>query len=127
MTTLGSAPRVALQQLRGVLVAALPVSLTPELLLQLRRELLSAALRTQPRAVLLDASALEVMDAADFRSLCDTARLCRIMGGPTIACGFSPGVVSALVDFEVDVRAIDTARDVDAAIAWLDRRGDEPR
>jgi rsbT antagonist protein RsbS len=122
VTALAPTFRTALQQLQGVLVAALPDSLTPAVLQQVRSEVLEAALRTRSRAVLLDASAVDVMDSADFRSLCETAQMCTAMGRPTILCGLSPGVVSSLVDLDVDVQAVDTARNVEAALSHLCER-----
>lgn len=111
--------RVSLQQLQGVIVAALPSALTPELLLQLRRDVLAAAPGAELRGVLLDVSAVEVMDAQDFRSLCDTASMCRVMGRRVIVCGLTPGVVSCLVDLNVNVYAVHTALDVDSALVQL--------
>lgn len=119
MNTLDPSYRVALQRMQGVLVAALPSFVTPALLLQLRRDVLGATAGAALRGVLLDASAVEVLDALDFRSLCQTAQMCRVMGRPAIVCGLTPGVVSSLVDLDVDAHAVETARDVESGLSQI--------
>jgi anti-anti-sigma regulatory factor len=122
VSALDPSQRIALQQLQGVLVAALPSALTPALLLHLRHGLLEAASGAQLRAVLVDVSAVEVMDALDYLSLCETASMCRVMGRTAIVCGLTPGVVSSLVDLDVDAHAVHTARDVSSALRQLGAR-----
>ena len=42
-----------------------------------------------------------------------------VMGTRPVLCGLRPGVVSALVDLDVDVRGLETCRDLDAAVERL--------
>ena len=107
---------------RGVLVGVLPAELTPSVLAQLQRDVLTSAPLMQARGIVLDASAVQVMDAEDYGALCALARTCAVMGRPTVVCGLRAGVVSSLVELNVDTRAVATARNPDAAVRWLEAR-----
>lgn len=119
MTSEEPSVRTPLQVMRDVVVGSLPGELTPAALKQLRQDLLSARSGRTLKGVIIDASAVEVMDADDYRSLCETAHMCRVMGRPAVVCGLMPGVVSSLVDFDVDADRLVTALNVDAALARL--------
>ena len=122
MTSAGPTTRTPLQLTRGVLIGALPSELTRATLVRLRHDLLQSRPNERLSGVVLDASAVEVMDSADYRSLCETARMCRVMGRPAVICGLNPGVVSSLVDFDVDAGDVVTMRNVESALDWLSAR-----
>jgi len=55
-----------------------------------------------------------MLDSSAFNFLADTAKMASLLGATTIFVGLQPGVVSALVDLEVemaDVRAVLTMED----------------
>ncbi len=91
-----------------------------EALLHRFQEDLLARLRTSGAGgVVLDLSGVDVIDAHDFEHLRRTAAMAAVMGTRPVLCGLRPGVVSALVDLDVDVRGLETSRDLDAALERL--------
>ena len=59
------------------------------------------------------------MDDTDFLNLRKIVDSAKIMGYPTILCGFNPGVVASLVLLDVDLDGITAAKDIDDAFRIL--------
>ncbi|MDD9939905.1 MAG: hypothetical protein OXU20_02470 [Myxococcales bacterium] len=119
MAPADSNARATLQLSRGVLLATLPTHLTAAGLQRLRADVLQRAPDAAIRGVVLDASTVEIMDASDYQSLSETLRMCMIMGRPSLMCGLTPGVVSSLVELDIDPDALVAVRDVEAALDFL--------
>jgi rsbT antagonist protein RsbS len=117
-------PRVAMQVSRGVVVASIQVDLDDEVLMRLQGDLLSRVYETGSRAVILDVSGLETLDAHEFASLRHIIQSATIMGTESVLVGLQPGVVSALIEVDADVDGLKTAIDLDAAFALLERELD---
>lgn len=114
--------RVPPQLSRGILIAALPLSLDARSLELLRHDVLKAAPEREVKGIVLDAAAVHVLDSEDFRDLCKTLRMCEAMGKPAVLCGLTPGVVSSLVELGVDTASVTTTRSVESALIWLAAR-----
>ena len=121
-------PRVAMQVTRNVLVVSVQIELYDASLKALREDLLANIRRTGVRRALVDLSAVEVMDSYAYVSICDTANMAKVMGADTVLTGIKPGVASALVELDVDVKRTVTALNLETGFALLDGRvdGDEP-
>jgi rsbT antagonist protein RsbS len=65
--------------------------------------------------VILDCSAVEIVDVDDFERIRKVVAAAALMGVRTVLAGLRPGVVSALVDLGVDLDGIDAAVDIDDA------------
>jgi rsbT antagonist protein RsbS len=79
---------------------------------------------TGSRAVILDVSGLETLDAHEFAALRRIIRSATIMGSESVLVGLQPGVVSALIEVDADVDGLKTAIDLDAAFALLEQEPD---
>ncbi len=94
----------------GVLVAQAPDSIEDASLRQFQSGLLSRVHATSPRGVILDVSRVRLLDSTSYALLADAGRMAAMLGARVIFVGFQPGVVSALMDLDVDVGALITAR-----------------
>ena len=113
-------PRVAMQVSREVVVASIQVDLDDDVLAQLGDDLLNRVHETGSRAVFMDVSGLETLDAHEFTALRRIMRSATIMGTEPVLVGLQAGVVSALIEVDADVDGLKTAIDLDAAFALLD-------
>jgi rsbT antagonist protein RsbS len=70
--------------------------------------------------VLVDVSAVALMDTEDFRALLQLVAAASLMGARTIMAGLQPGVVSALIELGVEAPALETALDIDDGFERLE-------
>jgi rsbT antagonist protein RsbS len=107
--------RVAIQVSRHVVVASIQTDLDEEVLANFREDLLGRVHETDSRGVILDVSGLATLDSDEFAALRRIMEMVAIMGAESVLVGLRPGVVSSLIDLDVDVEGLQTAIDLDAA------------
>lgn len=110
---------IPVQLMRGCLVASIQVDLTEQVLKRFRQELLERIGSARVHGVVLDVSGVDVMDSADFETLKTTMSMASVMGASPVIVGLKPGIVSALVDLDVDTRGVRAALNLDDALEWL--------
>ena len=74
----------------------------------------------EPKGVILDVSGLDVIDQEDFNSLRQTLMMSEVMGAQTVISGLNAGVVSALIELQVDTKGMEGARDLDDAFEMIE-------
>jgi len=99
----------AMSMVRGCLVITLQGELYDGALVRIRRDIMEKIQATKVRAMILDLSTVRVLDSLAFSFLADTARMTSLMGVANVFVGLQPGVVSSLVDLEVDINGIRAA------------------
>ena len=112
--------RVTFNLMRGCLVATIQLDLDRAALEQFRKDLLRKLDASRSRQVVLDCSGIEVLDAEDFEGLRRAIAMAALMGARTVLAGLQPGVVSALIDLEVDLDGLQTALSLDDAFRRLE-------
>lgn len=111
----------------GVLIASIQVAQTDAELLALRDRLAAQVGDERARGVIIDVSALDVMDSFATRTLRSIAYSSRLRGAHTVVVGISPEVAFAMVELGLDLGAVSTALDLDDAMAELEaHRKSEP-
>lgn len=103
----------------GVLVANVPTPLTREGRSALRRSVLDGLERSRARALVLDLSAVAVLDDEDAVHLLGTARAARLLGARTALAGVGPGIAAAWAELGVSLGDIDAHASLDAALTAL--------
>jgi len=110
----GSQP--ALSFVQGCLLATVQADLYDDLLGRIRNEVLALVHRRPLRGVLFDMSSLRAIDSYVFSHFVETARMTSLLGVDAMFFGFSPGVVSALMDLDLDVSDMLAFRNMDDAL-----------
>ena len=103
------------------LIASIQSDLSDSEILRFRDELAERVGRERARGVIVDVSALDVIDSFVARSLQSLAAIARLRGAETVIVGIRPDVAIALVQFNLDLRPLKTAHDLDEARAVLER------
>ena len=75
---------------------------------RLTKEILRKTSRTGIKGVLIDVSAVRVLEAFHFSLLVDMAKMISLLGARAIFVGFQAGVAAALIDLEVNIEDICT-------------------
>ncbi len=104
------------------LVVAIQDELTDQGWLDLRDQLLERASRFRSEGVLIDVSAMDVMDSFATRMLDSLARMLRFRGAATVVAGIQPDVAFAMSRLALQLPNTGTALDMDDGIAELERR-----
>lgn len=110
---------VAILRQGDVVVASVQSDLSDSQVLALRDELADLVGRFRARGVIVDVTALDVIDSFAARSLRSIAVTARLRGAATIVVGIQPEVAIAMVQFDLNLDPLQTALDLDEALAIL--------
>jgi rsbT antagonist protein RsbS len=102
------------------LIASVQTDLSDGEVLELRDELADRVGRHRARGIVVDVTALDVIDSFVARSLRSLAVTAKLRGAETIIVGIQPDVAIAMVHFKLNLAPLRTALDLDEALAVLD-------
>lgn len=100
---------VGMHVVSNQLVVPIQGELYDDTLELLQREILNKVYTAEIQGVILDVSALPVMDSFAFTLLTETAKMVSLQGAEAVFVGFQPGVVSALMDLDAPTDGLNTA------------------
>jgi rsbT antagonist protein RsbS len=121
--------RIPILKLQDVLLVSIQVDMHDQLALTLQDDLTQRIVATRARAVLIDISALEMVDSFMGRMLGNIASMSRILDAHTVVVGMRPAVAITLVELGLSLPGIRTAMNVDAGLVLMRKvlgRPDEP-
>jgi rsbT antagonist protein RsbS len=109
----------------SVLIVSIQAALTDKDLLQLKDELAEKVGRFRSQGVVIDVTALDVMDSFATRTLRGIAEATRLRGAKTVIVGIQPEVAMAMIQLGLALDGIDTALDLEEGLELLaaGRRG----
>src|SRR5215211_7062923 len=108
------------------LIASIQSALTDSEVLELRDDLADRIGRYRSRGIIIDVAAVDVIDSFAARSLRTIARMSALRGAATVIVGIQPDVAVAMVQFRLNLEPLQTALDLEEALAlletWTDRK-----
>ena len=116
-----SKDRIPLQISNKVVLVPIRYQLTQMVLQYLKEDLLKFIAEHTAIGVIFDLKGMEMVDAPDFEELTNIIRMIRLMGLKSVVCGISAGVVSSIVDMDMDTGNLETALDLNAAFLKLQK------
>ena len=105
------------------LIATIQSALTDEDLNQLRDALVGQVSKVRARGVIVDVTALDVIDSFATRTLRDVAHMIRLRGAETVIVGIQPEVAFSMVKLGLTLEGIATSLDLEEGLAYLNRKG----
>jgi len=111
--------RIPILKLESVLLVSIQVDMHDQLALTLQDDLTQKIVATRARAVLIDISALEMVDSFMGRMLGNIASMSRILDAQTVVVGMRPAVAITLVELGLSLPGIRTALNVDAGLVLM--------
>ncbi|MBK1688823.1 STAS domain-containing protein [Rubrivivax gelatinosus] len=103
-----------------VLLVALGADITDEGVMDFQAALTERAATMQARGVVIDVSALDLIDSFMARVLNDSARMLRLLGAEVVVCGIQPAVAMTLVEMGSRLVDVRTSFTLERALAQLD-------
>ena len=107
-------------QIRNCLLVSIQTELHDRLVLDLHEALMERVKAVGPRGVVLDVSAVEIIDSYITRILNDIGRSVRYMGAECFIVGIRPAVAMTLIEMGVELDAVSTALNLDLALEKLE-------
>jgi rsbT antagonist protein RsbS len=111
---------VAVLRQGDYLIASIQSDLTDTEIVALRDDVIERVGRVRARGVVIDVTALDVIDSFLARSLRSIAVAAQLRGAPTVVVGIRPDVAIAMVHFDLNLEPLAAALDLDEAISLLD-------
>jgi rsbT antagonist protein RsbS len=108
------------------LIASIQAALSDREVLDLRDDLLERAGMHRSRGIIVDVTALDVMDSFAARSLRGIAHMANLRGAETVMVGIQPEVAFAMVQLGLNLEGVHTALDLEEGLAFLDQLIKEP-
>jgi rsbT antagonist protein RsbS len=103
----------------NVLIACIQAALTDRDLMQLKDELADKVGRLRSRGVVIDVSALDVLDSFATRTLRGIAETTKLRGAETVIVGIQPDVALAMVQLGLTLEGINTVLDLEEGLEIL--------
>ncbi len=113
---------VAILRQGDFLIASIQSDLSDSEIVDLRNDLAERVGRYRTRGVVVDVSALDVIDSFVARSLRSIALTTRLRGAEMVIVGIQPDVAIAMVQFHLNLQPLRAVLDLDEALAMLRRR-----
>jgi len=106
----------------GVLIATVQAALSDADLSQLRSGLIQQVVRLRSRGVIVDVTAMDVMDSFASRTLREIAHMIRLRGAETVIVGIQPEVAFAMVQLGLTLEGVATALDLEEGLTYLNQK-----
>ncbi|MFD3949380.1 STAS domain-containing protein [Streptomyces albidoflavus] len=113
--------RVPVLEIGDVLLVSIQVDLEDRTVLDLQDDLSKRIVDTGARGVVIDISALEIVDSFVGRMLATVAAISRVLGAETVVVGMRPAVAITLVELGLTLGGVRTALNLEAGLAALRR------
>lgn len=111
--------RIPILRMGDLLLVTIQVDLHDTLALQLQDDLTAKIAATGARGVLIDISALEIVDSFIARALANISGMARILDATTVVVGMQPAVAITLVELGVTLSGLQTALNVERGMDLL--------
>ncbi len=111
--------RIPILRMGDFLLVTIQVDMHDRLALALQEDLTSKLSITGANGVLIDISALEVVDSFIGRMLANIAAMSRVLDADTVVVGMRPAVAITLVELCMPLKGVRTALNVEQGMALL--------
>ena len=114
--------RIPILRMGEYLLVTIQVDMHDQLAVQLQDDLTQAIARRRCQGVLIDISALQMVDSFIGRMIANIAGMARILDAHTVLVGMQPAVAITLVELGLSLPGVTTALNVERGMQAL-RRG----
>ncbi len=114
--------RIPILKMGHFLLVTIQVDLYDRLALSLENDLIHMVSKTGARGVLIDISAVSIVDSFMGRILGNIASMSRIMDAETVVVGMQPAVAITLVELGLTLTGVYTALNVERGMELLNKK-----
>ena len=118
--------RIPILKLGRALLVTIQVDMHDRLATALEEDLTQLIVKHNAHGVLIDISALEIVDSFIGRMLDNIAAVSRVLDAETVVVGMRPAVAITLVELGLSLAGVKTALNVERGMALLRSRDEQP-
>ena len=111
--------RIPILRLGILLLVTIQVDMHDRLAMTLQDDLTERIVRDNAKGVLIDISALDLVDSFIGRMISNTAAMARVLDAQTVVVGMQPAVAITLVELGLTLNGVKTALNVEKGMALL--------
>ena len=111
--------RIPILQMGQTLLVTIQVDMQDQMALDLQDDLANKISATGAKGVLIDISALEIVDSFVGRMLASISGISRILDATTVVVGMQPAVAITLVELGLSLEGVRTALNVERGMELL--------
>lgn len=104
------------------LIASIQASMSDSEAEQLQADLMERVGRFRSRGIVVDVTAVDILDSFAARSLRNLAHMTNLRGAQTVVVGIQPDVAFAMVQLGMSFEDVHTALDLEEGLAFLNSR-----
>ena len=116
---------IPILRVQDCLLVSIQLDMHDRLATALQDDLTNKIVQTRARGVMIDISALEIVDSFMGRMLNNIAAAARLLDAATVVVGMRPAVAITLVELGLSMPGVRTALNVDRGLALIRRLIDE--
>jgi rsbT antagonist protein RsbS len=117
--------RIPILRMGETLLVTIQVDMQDQTALTLQDDLASQIARTGASGVMIDISALEIVDSFVGRMLTSISGIARVLDATTVVVGMQPAVAITLVELGLSLEGVRTALNVERGMELLRRAREE--
>jgi rsbT antagonist protein RsbS len=117
--------RIPILKMGDCLLVSIQVDMDDRTALTLQDDLTERIVRNRARGVLIDISALDVVDSFIGRMLANTAAMAKILDADTVVVGMQPSVAITLVELGLSLTGVRSALNIERGMELLRERLDD--
>lgn len=114
--------RIPILRMGKLLLVTIQVDMHDRLAMTLQDDLTERIVKEQAKGVLIDISALDVVDSFIGRMINNTAAMASVLDASTVVVGMQPAVAITLVELGLTLTGVKTALNIEKGIALLGKR-----
>src|SRR5687768_2608135 len=111
--------KIPILRMGAFLLVTIQVDLYDRLALNLEADLVQAVNKTNAKGVLIDISAVSIVDSFMGRIIGNIAGMCKILDAETVVVGMQPAVAITLIELGLPLKGVHTALNVDRGMTLL--------
>jgi len=117
--------RIPILRMGSTLLVTIQVDMLDQTALALQDDLAERIAKTGASGVMIDISALEIVDSFVGRMLASISGIARILSATTVVVGMQPAVAITLVELGLSLEGVKTALNVERGLEVLRRAREE--
>jgi rsbT antagonist protein RsbS len=113
--------RIPILKMGELLLVTIQVDMHDRLALTLQDDLTERIVKDRAKGVLIDISALDIVDSFIGRMISNTAAMARVLDARTVVVGMQPAVAITLVELGLKLEGVKTALNVERGVQLLQK------
>ncbi len=113
--------KIPILKIKNILLTSIPEELTDEDAIDFQSDVLHKVNKTEAKGIIIDITALQVVDSFMARVINETACMASLLGAKVILSGMNPAVALTLVEMGRELINVRTALNLDHGLEIMNR------